>query len=56
MHRGLTVFRFLKRALSLAPNKEIVHNDYRQTYRETYERIIGLANSLISMGYPKEPL
>jgi acyl-CoA synthetase (AMP-forming)/AMP-acid ligase II len=53
MHEGFTVFNLLKRAITIAPNTEIVYNDHRQTYRETYERVIGLANSLLSLGISK---
>jgi len=53
MHEDFTVFNLLKRAITIAPNTEIVYNDHRQTYRETYERVIGLANSLLSLGISK---
>ncbi|MEM3832547.1 MAG: AMP-binding protein [Thermoprotei archaeon] len=53
MHEGFTVFSFLKRAITLSPNIEIVQSNHRQTYRETYERVIGLANSLLSLGISK---
>ncbi len=53
MHEGYTVFNLLKRAVTIAPDAEIVYDNHRQTYRETYERVIGLANSLISLGISK---
>jgi len=53
MHEGFTVFSLLKRAITIAPNAEIVYNDHRQTYRETYEKVLGLANSLLSLGISK---
>lgn len=55
MQEGFTVFSILKRAVTIAADKEIVdpYQNIRQTYRETYERVIGLSNSMLSIGISK---
>jgi len=55
MQEGFTVFSLLKRAVTMAPDKEIVDpfRNVRQSYKETYERIIGISNSMLSIGISK---
>ncbi|QGA69094.1 AMP-binding protein [Sulfolobus sp. E11-6] len=55
MQEGFTIFSLLKRAITIASDKEIVDpfSNVRQTYRETYERVIGISNSMLSIGITK---
>src|SRR5487761_1811537 len=53
MREDFTVFDILKRAKELSPEVEISYGDSKQTYRQTYERVLGLSNSLLSMGITK---
>ncbi len=43
MREDFTVFDLLKRAKELSPGVEISYGDSKQTYRQTYERVLGLS-------------
>ncbi|MEM3186185.1 MAG: AMP-binding protein [Conexivisphaerales archaeon] len=53
MHKGLLVSDFLRRAVELSPEVEIIYGDKKQTYKETYKRVLRLSNGLLSIGIKK---
>ncbi len=53
MREDFTVLDLLKRAKELSPEVEINYGDSKQTYMQTYEKVLGLSNSLLSMGVSK---
>ena len=50
MREDFAVLDLLKRAKELSPEVEINYGDSKQTYMQTYEKVLGLSNSLLSMG------
>ncbi|MDH2900436.1 MAG: AMP-binding protein [archaeon] len=54
MHKGFIVLDFLRRANELSPEVEIIYSEKKkQTYKETYERVLRLSDSLLSKGITK---
>lgn len=53
MHKDFTVFDFLRRANELTPEVEIMYREKKQTYKETYERVLRLSTALLSKGITK---